>query len=181
MSFFVFVIIIGFVLIIIVSYRNRTRKQSCLDNVRVASTETLSTTERLVKDSCSLGHSWDSVICIEEDYILNTLRLSPEFKKYSFSPVAKNYSEVKTLLAQCFSARQAVIIDYETENPRLFEPRRKIRAVEIYALGSNYFEAYCYYRKTIRTFRFDRVRGAMPTDRAYSIPANFEPGKWVRR
>lgn len=112
---------------------------------------------------------------------LEAFKFLPEFEHYDFSPVAKNYSEVKRLLTHCFSVRRAVIIDYETGSPQPFEPARKIRAVKIYAMGPNYFEAFCYYRGTTRTFRLDRVRGVMPTDRSYTIPARFVPGEWVRR
>jgi hypothetical protein len=182
MSGFIVMAIIVLGLITIVSCRNRAGKRSYSDDTRVAQgTETLPTTERLAEAPVVRDVAGAPAIHREAGNILDILRFSPEFETYVFSPVAKNYPEVKTLLAQCFSARRAVIINYETGSPQPFEPGRKIRAVEIYALGSNYFEAYCYYRKTIRTFRLDRVRGVMPTERSYSIPASFVPGEWVRR
>lgn len=181
-SGFIIIAIIVVGILIIVSCFNRAGKRSCSDDAGVAQgTETLPTTERLGEGPVLRDVAGAPAIHSEAGNILDTLRFSPEFEEYVFSPVAKNYPEVKTLLAQCFSARRAVIIDYETGSPQPFEPGRKIRAVEIYALGPNYFEAYCYYRETIRTFRLDRVRGAMPTERSYSIPASFVPGEWVRR
>lgn len=182
MSSFIIIAIIAVGILIIVSCFNRAGKKSYSDDAGVAQgTDTLPTTERAGERLVLRDLSRAPVIHRETSNILDTLRFSPEFEQYVFSPATRDYPEVKSLLAQCFSARRAVIIDYETGSPQPFEPGRKIRAVEIYALGPNYFEAYCYYRGTTRTFRLDRVRGAMPTDRSYSIPASFAPGEWVRR
>ncbi|MEW6771419.1 MAG: WYL domain-containing protein [Bacillota bacterium] len=183
MSGFIIIAIIVVGILIIVSCFNRAGKRSCSDDAGVVQgTDTLPTTERAGERPVLRDTAETSAIYRDASNILDTLRFSPEFEEYAFFPAAKDYPEVRRLLAQCFSARRAVIIDYETGSPpQPFEPGRKIRAVEIYALGPNYFEAYCYYRRTTRTFRLDRVRGAMPTDRSYFIPASFVPGEWVRR
>lgn len=182
MSGFIIIAIIAVGILIIVSRFTRAGEKSYSDDTEVTQgTKEPSATERPRERLVLRDTAGTSVVYSNADNVLDTLRFSPEFKKYAFFPAVKDYPEVKTLLAESFSARRAVIIDYETGSPQPFEAARKIRAVEIYALGPNYFEAYCYYRGTVRTFRLDRVRGAMPTERSYSIPASFAPGEWVRR
>ncbi|GAH74796.1 unnamed protein product, partial [marine sediment metagenome] len=59
---------------------------------------------------------------------------------------------------------------YETGNPEPGDPKVKTRDVEVYGLGEEYFDAYCYYRGEVRTFKISRVLTARLTDKTFQIP-----------
>ncbi len=106
------------------------------------------------------------------------------------SPVNRNSSRViprkelgsgvvLNLLQQGYQQRACMKIKYETGNPVSGEPAIKIREVDVYSIGSEYFDAYCHYRQEKRTFRISRVLAVTLTDRIYTIPRGYVPSGWV--
>lgn len=83
------------------------------------------------------------------------------------------------LLNQAYINRQRLTIEYETGNPLPGEPAIKIRDIDIYGLGDEYFEAYCHFRDALRTFKISRVLWAGTTNVTYKIPYTYEPNTWV--
>lgn len=70
-------------------------------------------------------------------------------------------------------------IKYETKNPLPGEPAIKVRDIDIYGLGREYFDAYCHYRSAPRTFKISRVLWARLSDKTYQIPTDYVPSGWV--
>lgn len=80
---------------------------------------------------------------------------------------------VRTTLEESFQARKRVQITY---GPAQGDPGRpEVRAVDIYYISAPYFLGYCYNRRSIRTFRFDRVARVQSLGDPYQIPENFDP------
>jgi len=70
-------------------------------------------------------------------------------------------------------------IKYETRNPLPGEPAIKVRDIDIYGLGGEYFDAYCHYRGAQRTFKISRVLWTRLADETYQIPPDYVPSGWV--
>jgi hypothetical protein len=70
-------------------------------------------------------------------------------------------------------------MQYETGNPPPGDPPIKIRDVDIYGLGDEYFEAYCHYRCEVRTFKISRVLRVHLSEETYQIPRAYVPSTWV--
>lgn len=68
---------------------------------------------------------------------------------------------------------------YRTGHPLPGEPAIKVRDVDLYGLGEEYFEAYCHYRGEIRTFRISRVLWVSPSSQSYLVPDTYAPNTWV--
>lgn len=80
---------------------------------------------------------------------------------------------MRSILEQSFQQRKRVQITY---GPAQGDPGRpEVRAVDIYYVSAPYFLGYCYSRRSIRTFRFDRVARAEVLGDQYQIPEGFDP------
>ncbi len=88
-------------------------------------------------------------------------------------------SEIVKSLRLGYARKLRVKIKYETGNPLPGEPAIKVRDIDIYGLGSEYFDAYCHYRSEQRTFRISRVISAQLSDITYQIPSDYTASGWV--
>ena len=87
--------------------------------------------------------------------------------------------EIRRLLDLAYTTKQRLSMKYETSNPLPGDPSIKIRDVDIYGLGDEYFEAYCLYRCEVRTFKISRVLWARLSSERYVIPHAYAPNSWV--
>ncbi len=88
-------------------------------------------------------------------------------------------SKTIELLRLGYTRKLRVTMEYETGNPMPGEPAIKVRDINIYGLGSEYFDAYCHYRSAQRTFKISRVLWVRISDEAYQIPPDYVPSGWV--
>lgn len=88
-------------------------------------------------------------------------------------------SKITESLCLGYLEKVRLTIRYETGNPLPGEPAIKVRDVDIYGIGSEYFDAYCHYRCTHRTFKISRVSWVQPSGIRYQIPASYVPSGWV--
>ena len=91
--------------------------------------------------------------------------------------VTKN--KTMELLRLAYTKRLRVTVEYETGNPKPEEPARKVRDIDIYGLGNEYFDAYCHHRSAQRTFKISRVLWVRICDETYQIPPDYVPTGWV--
>ena len=87
--------------------------------------------------------------------------------------------EIRRLLNLAYTTNQRLTMKYETGNPPPGDPPTKIRDIDIYGLGDEYFEAYCHYRHEVRIFRLSRVLWARLSSERYEIPHAYAPSSWV--
>jgi len=87
--------------------------------------------------------------------------------------------EIRRLLDSAYTTNQRLTMKYETSNPLPGDSPVKIRDIDIYGLGDEYFEAYCHYRREIRIFRISRVLWARLSIERYEIPRTYTPSTWV--
>jgi hypothetical protein len=87
--------------------------------------------------------------------------------------------KTKELLKLGYEQKLRLTIKYETRNPVPREPAIKVRDVDIYGFGEEYFEAFCHYRNEIRTFKISRVLSARLCNQTYQIPQDYLPSGWV--
>ena len=87
--------------------------------------------------------------------------------------------EIRRLLNLAYTTKQRLTMKYETSNPPLGDPPIKVRDIDIYGLGDEYFEAYCYYRREVRIFKISRVLWARLSSETYEIPRAYTPSTWV--
>jgi predicted DNA-binding transcriptional regulator YafY len=92
---------------------------------------------------------------------------------------ASRQSEIRKLLRFAHMRKLRLTIKYETGNPMPGEPAMKVRDIDIYGLGSEYFDAYCHYRCAQRTFRISRVLRAQISGQVYQVPPDYVPSSWV--
>jgi len=103
----------------------------------------------------------------------------------SITKRAKHLSEdsytkqMRRLLGKAHSSRCRLTMRYETGNPLPGDPKVKTRDVDIYGLGEEYFDAYCHYRREVRTFKISRVLMARLTEQTFQIPISYAPSTWV--
>ncbi|RLC62696.1 hypothetical protein DRO69_09970 [Candidatus Bathyarchaeota archaeon] len=83
------------------------------------------------------------------------------------------------LLKSGYERKLRLTIKYETGNPLPGEPAIKVRNVDIYGIGEEYFDAFCYFRNSLRTFKISRVLSVTPGDQYYEIPRDYVPSRWV--
>lgn len=83
------------------------------------------------------------------------------------------------LLRLGYTRRLRVTMEYETGNPMPGEPALKVRDIDIYGLGNEYFDAYCHHRSAQRTFKISRVLWVRICDETYQIPPDYVPTGWV--
>jgi hypothetical protein len=88
-------------------------------------------------------------------------------------------SEIGELLQLGYTKKLRLTMKYETRNPLPGEPAIKVRDIDIYGLGSEYFDVYCHYRSAQRTFKISRVLWARLSDETYQIPSDYVPSGWV--
>jgi hypothetical protein len=88
-------------------------------------------------------------------------------------------SKTRELLQLGYTRKLRLTIKYETRNPLPGEPAIKVRDIDIYGLGGEYFDAYCHYRSAQRTFKISRVLWARLSDEMYQIPPDYVPSGWV--
>jgi len=86
---------------------------------------------------------------------------------------------IRELLSLAHTKTQRLTMKYKTGNPPPGEPAIKVRNVDIYGLGDDYFEAYCHYRADVRIFKISRILWARITNEIYDIPNNYVPNTWV--
>lgn len=89
------------------------------------------------------------------------------------------HGKTHELLQLGYIKKMRLTIKYETRNPLPGEPAIKVRNIDIYGLGSEYFDAYCHYRGAQRTFKISRVLWARLADETYQIPPDYVPSGWV--
>jgi hypothetical protein len=89
------------------------------------------------------------------------------------------HGKTRELLQLGYTRKLRLKIKYETGNPLPGEPAIKVRDIDIYGLGSEYFDAYCHYRSAQRTFKIVRVLWARLSDETYQIPPDYVPSGWV--
>lgn len=89
------------------------------------------------------------------------------------------HGKAHELLQLGFTKKLRLTIKYETLNHLPDEPAIKVRDIDIYGLGSEYFDAYCHYRRAQRTFKISRVLLARLSDVTYQIPPDYVPSGWV--
>ncbi len=87
--------------------------------------------------------------------------------------------EIRRLLDLAYTMNQRLTMKYETSNPPPGDPPIKIRDIDIYGLGNEYFEAYCHYRCEVRIFKISRVLWARLSIERYEIPRGYTPSTWV--
>lgn len=92
---------------------------------------------------------------------------------------ATKLRQTRQVLERGYAGRQRVTMKYETGNPLPGEPATKVRDIDVYGLGEEYFDAYCYYRNEVRTFKISRVLWANLTSGTYQIPNTYVPSSWV--
>lgn len=92
---------------------------------------------------------------------------------------APRHGKTHGLLHFGYTKKLRLTIKYETRNPLPGEPAIKIRDVDVYGLGDEYFDAYCHYRGTQRTFKISRVLWARLSEETYQIPPDYIPSGWV--
>lgn len=91
---------------------------------------------------------------------------------------------VAQALQTAFEQKRRVRLEYVAarQNARTSSPEQ--REVEIYYMSPPYFLGYCYARKSIRTFRLDRVAKAQGLEQHYEVPESFDPRdhfqRWTR-
>jgi len=88
-------------------------------------------------------------------------------------------TEIRQLLNLAYTTKQRLTMHYETGNPLPGDPPIKIRDIDIYGLGDEYFEAYCHYRGEVRTFKISRVLLAHLSNETYHTPHTYTPNTWV--
>jgi len=88
-------------------------------------------------------------------------------------------SKTVELLRLGYTKKLRVTMEYETGNPMPGEPAIKVRDIDIYGLGNEYFDAYCHYRSAQRTFKISRVLWVRICDETYQIPPDYVPTDWV--
>jgi len=86
---------------------------------------------------------------------------------------------MRHLLSEAHFGRHRLRMRYETGNPEPGDLKIKTRDVEVYGLGEEYFDAYCYYRGEVRTFKISRVLTARLTEKTFQIPPSYAPSTWV--
>lgn len=82
---------------------------------------------------------------------------------------------VRSVLERGFRAHQRVQIVYGPAVQGGRGSRPEQRDVDVYHLSPPYFLGYCHSRRTIRTFRIDRVAKAELLTETYSVPEGFDP------
>ena len=55
----------------------------------------------------------------------------------------------------------------------------RIREVDVYGVGENYFEGYCHLRKEVRTFKIGRIHWAVMSEKTFRRPDTYRPNRWV--
>lgn len=90
-------------------------------------------------------------------------------------------TEIEQLLSTAYTNRQRLTMKYQTGNPLPGESAIKIRDVDVYGLSREhgYFDAYCHYRKEIRTFKVSRVLWVHLSQDTYEIPRKYVESTWV--
>lgn len=88
-------------------------------------------------------------------------------------------NKTKELLKLGYERKMRVTIKYETGNPLPGEPALKVRDVDVYGFGEEYFDAFCHYRNAQRTFKISRVLSARLCNQTYQIPYDYVPSGWV--
>lgn len=92
---------------------------------------------------------------------------------------ASHTKRMRRLLSEAHLGRRRLTMRYETGNPEPGDPKVKTRDIDVYGLGEEYFDAYCYYRGEVRTFKISRVLTAHLTDEMFQIPSSYTPSTWV--
>lgn len=87
--------------------------------------------------------------------------------------------EIRLTLSQGHQLRRTITIQYETAEPKPGQPAINIRNVDVYALGEEYFDAFCHLRSDMRVFKISRVKWAQLTTGTYQIPVRYTPSTWV--
>ena len=88
-------------------------------------------------------------------------------------------NEIVKSLRFGYARKLRVKMKYETGNPLPGEPAIRVRDIDIYGLGDEYFDAYCHYRSEQRTFKISRVISAQLSDITYQIPSDYTASGWV--
>lgn len=131
-------------------------KRYCLDDVR------------LTKEVYEYGLRHGEILFSSKD----------GWKQYSIpaSWAAKSGKSILDLLHEAYTNRKRVEIEYLSSTARPGESFRKKREVDIYTFDEPYVEAYCHLRKSLRSFRIDRVLSVKVLEKTYEIPQDYTPG-----
>jgi hypothetical protein len=151
MGWIIAIVIIVILLIAILSSRRKNRKSASLQGARKF--------DVTLRDNIpNIAHKKDIIIVKLE---------------------SSETSEIYKVLDKGYFNRLRITIKYETGNPKPGEAVIKERAIDIYSLGKDYFDAYCHFRHEIRTFKKSRVLWARLSQATYSIPSSYVSSDWV--
>ena len=108
-------------------------------------------------------------------------RTSPSSTTITQAPprAGPRLKKTRELLKFGYERKLRLTIKYETGNPLPGEPAIKVRDVDIYGFGEEYFDAFCHYRNAQRTFKISRVLSVHLCDQTYQIPRDYVPSGWV--
>lgn len=99
---------------------------------------------------------------------------------YAKPPTSAKDAETKRLLQQAYQNHNRITMTYETGNPVPREPAIKTRKVDLYGVGDDYVDAFCYYRNELRTFKISRIVSIHTSTEQYKIPSNYSESDWVK-
>ena len=95
------------------------------------------------------------------------------------APIQTAKTKTRQTLESGYARNERLTIKYATGNPDYGDVSIKTRNIDIYGLGDDYIDAYCYYRNQVRTFKLSRVLNASFTGETYQIPDSYAPSGWV--
>ena len=53
------------------------------------------------------------------------------------------------------------------------------KGVDLYGVGDDYIDAFCYYRNALRTFKISRIISVRLLEDKYEIPLRYTESGWV--
>lgn len=140
------------------------------------------------------------IVCVVVYYLFISNRSSPKSKTdpkpYLMTPTVKSTTQRRTtdytkpqtsiretqirrLLQQAYESHHRLTMTYETGNPIPGDPAIKTRDVDLYGVGDDYIDAFCYYRNEQRTFKISRIISVRLLEDRYEIPSRYTESGWV--
>jgi hypothetical protein len=78
------------------------------------------------------------------------------------------------IVEEAFSSRKRLSIEYISSQDTDGLGYAKERLVDVYGIKSREIEAYCHLRRSVRSFRLDRIMSAKLTGEDYTIPQDLQ-------
>ena len=88
-------------------------------------------------------------------------------------------TQIRRLLQEALKNRCRLTMTYETGSPLPGDAAIKNRDIDIYGVGDDYIEAFCYYRNELRTFKISRIISILSLEVEYEIPPQYTENGWV--